>query len=405
MAVADGHESLVPADPPTRAPHVRFRGIYKMFGDAVAVENLNLDIFQGEFLVLVGPSGCGKTTSLRMLGGLERPTYGEIMLRDRVVNRVPAKARNMAMVFQSYALYPHMSVRGNLTFGMKARHEPRDRVRARTEEVARTLGLEGLLDRRPQQLSGGQRQRVALGRALIREPEVFLLDEPLSNLDAALRVQMRAELQELHRRLRITTVYVTHDQVEAMTMADRIVLLHEGRLQQVGVPEAMYARPNNLFVAGFIGSPKMNLTHGQVASAGRGAAFVTLGASFDADAVMTPDVCGPAGRSIVVGIRPEDLRWVPSPDTGQAPLLIGRVEIVEPLGAETLVTVTVAGERLLSRFPPRSGVSIGDTVQLHADPSHLHVFDADTGRRLDAEEPGPAPERGLVARGERTLTS
>jgi multiple sugar transport system ATP-binding protein len=393
MALADEHGALGPDERAARQPHVRFRGIYKLFGDAVAVENLNLDIFEGEFLVLVGPSGCGKTTSLRMLGGLERPTYGEIMLRTRVVNRVPAKARNMAMVFQSYALYPHMSVRGNLTFGMKARHEPRERVRARTEEVARTLGLEALLDRRPQQLSGGQRQRVALGRALIREPEVFLLDEPLSNLDAALRVQMRAELQELHSRLRITTVYVTHDQVEAMTMADRIVLLHEGQLQQVGVPEAMYARPNNLFVAGFIGSPKMNLIHGQVAGAGRGAAFATLGTTFDAHAVVPPEVCGPAGRRVIVGIRPEDLRWIPSPDTGQTPQLSGRVEIVEPLGAETLVTVTVAGERLLSRFPPRSGVSVGDTVQLHADPSHLHVFDADTGRRLDAQDPDPAPQQ------------
>ena len=377
--------SQVEGDVAARPAHVRFRGIYKLFGDSIAVDNLNLDIYNGEFLVLVGPSGCGKTTSLRMLAGLERPTFGEILLGDRVINRLPPKSRNMAMVFQSYALYPHMSVRSNLAFGMKARRESRARVRARTDEVAKTLGLEEFLDRRPQQLSGGQRQRVALGRALIREPEVFLLDEPLSNLDAALRVQMRAELQHLHKRLRITTVYVTHDQVEAMTMGDRIVLLHQGRLQQVDNPEAIYARPANLFVAGFIGSPKMNMVPGRLGWDARETTVAALGATFSVNGPLGSSNRAVADREVVVGVRPEDLRWVARGGEGVGVRVSGVVEIVEPLGAETLVTVTVAGERLLSRFPPRSGVGPGDTVDLSVDPSHLHVFDAQSGLRLGCE--------------------
>jgi multiple sugar transport system ATP-binding protein len=381
------------SDSPPKA-HVRFRGIYKLFGDSLAVEDLNLDIYEGEFLVLVGPSGCGKTTSLRMLGGLERPTFGEIVLGGKTINRLPPKARNMAMVFQSYALYPHMSVRGNLTFGMKARREPRDRIKQRVEEVAKTLGLENLLDRRPEQLSGGQRQRVALGRALIREPELFLLDEPLSNLDAALRVQMRAELQQLHKRLGVTTVYVTHDQVEAMTMGDRIALLHEGRLQQVDEPEAIYARPANLFVAGFIGSPKMNLTPGRMSPSDHAVCVEALETRF----VIPGPIEGAesrAERRVFVGIRPEDLRWAARGNDEPGVTMSGVVEIVEPLGAETVVTVTVAGERLLSRFPPRPGIAAGDTVELRTNPSHLHIFDSASGTRLSTEPVGePVPTSG-----------
>ena len=243
---------------------VRYEGVYKLFGDVPAVEDLNLHVADGEFLVLVGPSGCGKTTSLRMLAGFERPTYGRIWIDDAVVNTVPPKARDIAMVFQSYALFPHMTVQQNLAFGTKVRREPRPEARARVAEVADLLGLAPLLDRKPAALSGGQRQRVALGRALMRRPKVFLMDEPLSNLDAALRVQMRTELLHLHKRFGATTVYVTHDQVEAMTMGDRIAVMSEGRLQQVDTPEALYDNPATLFVATFIGSPKMNVVQGRL---------------------------------------------------------------------------------------------------------------------------------------------
>ncbi|MDX6525475.1 MAG: multiple sugar transport system ATP-binding protein, partial [Gaiellales bacterium] len=245
---------------------ISFDRVYKLFGDVVAVDDLSLDIRDGEFLVLVGPSGCGKTTSLRMLAGFERATYGTVSIGGVVQNTVAPQNRDLAMVFQSYALYPHMTVYKNLAFGMKVRREPRAEVRPRVEEVARLLDIETLLDRRPSELSGGQRQRVALGRALLRSPRAFLMDEPLSNLDAALRVQMRVELKHLHDRLGVTTVYVTHDQVEAMTMGDRIAIMNAGRLQQADTPEAIYVRPANLFVAGFIGSPKMNLVSGRVSS-------------------------------------------------------------------------------------------------------------------------------------------
>src|SRR5579871_1396486 len=245
---------------------ITMNGVYKLFGDVRAVDDVSLEVADGEFLVLVGPSGCGKTTSLRMIAGFERPTYGEIAIGDRVVNRVPPKDRNLAMVFQSYALYPHMTVGKNLSFGMRVRREPRAEINRRVREVAETLGLQELLARKPSQLSGGQRQRVALGRALLREPRAFLMDEPLSNLDAALRIQMRVELSRLHDRFGVTTVYVTHDQVEAMTMGDRIAVMNLGKLQQCDTPERLYERPANLFVAGFIGAPKMNLVAGRLAS-------------------------------------------------------------------------------------------------------------------------------------------
>jgi len=246
-------------------PGVKFEGIWKMYGDAPAVQDLNLEIRDGEFLVFVGPSGCGKTTSLRMLGGLEVPSFGRIWLGDRDVTLVPPGQRDIAMVFQSYALYPHMSIEKNLAFGPSVRHEPKQQTEKRIQEVAEVLGIDHLLKRRPSALSGGQRQRVALGRAMIRQPQLFLLDEPLSNLDAALRVQMRIELLRLHKLLPVTTAYVTHDQVEAMTMGDRVAVFNQGQLLQIGPPDELYNCPTNLFVAGFIGSPKINLVDGELA--------------------------------------------------------------------------------------------------------------------------------------------
>jgi len=362
--------------------HVGFAGVHKMFGPVAAVRDLNLEIARGEFLVLVGPSGCGKTTTLRMLAGLERPTYGTIQISGRTVNRVPPKDRNIALVFQSYALYPHMTVRDNLAFGMKARHERRGRIRTRVQEVAETLGVTELLDRRPAELSGGQRQRVALGRALIREPEVFLMDEPLSNLDAALRVQVRAELARLHEQLGITTVYVTHDQVEAMTMGTRIALIRDGVLQQVDAPETLYARPRNLFVAGFVGSPKMNLYPGRLTSANGEVALDWLGLEVAMSGVIAAALRNHDGSEVVVGLRPEDLRWAQLSHSAADKRLAGVAEIVEPLGSETLVTVAVRGPAVVARFPPRSGVRPGDAVELAFDPTHLHLFDPESGLSL-----------------------
>jgi multiple sugar transport system ATP-binding protein len=375
---ASGHS---PASPSTAAAapapvHVALSGIYKLFGPVAAVRNLDLEIRQGEFLVLVGPSGCGKTTTLRMLAGLERPTYGSITIGGKDVTRVASRDRNIALVFQSYALYPHMSVRENLAFGMKARHEPRDRIRTRVKEVAETLEITELLERRPAALSGGQRQRVALGRALIREPEVFLMDEPLSNLDAALRVQMRAELARLHERLGITTVYVTHDQVEAMTMGDRIALMRDGVLQQIDAPEALYARPANLYVAAFIGSPRMNLVPASRTAVDGGDALECLGARVP---LAGRSRLHDSGREVVLGLRPEDLRWAREARPDDHVLLRARVEVVEPLGSETLITVAIADQRLIARFPPRAGISPGEDVELAFDPSHVHVFDPGSG--------------------------
>jgi multiple sugar transport system ATP-binding protein len=374
------------APSPREEVHVRFEGVYKLFGSHVAVRDLHLDIHQGEFLVLVGPSGCGKTTTLRMLAGLERPTYGRISISGRVVNSVPPKERNIALVFQSYALYPHMSVRENLAFGMKARREPGSRIRSRVAEVAETLEIGALLDRRPAQLSGGQRQRVALGRALIREPEVFLMDEPLSNLDAALRVQMRTELARLHERLGISTVYVTHDQVEAMTMGTRIALMRDGVLQQVDTPEVLYARPKNLVVASFIGSPRMNLLEGRVTSVDGRAGVAWLGTEMAFDPRLAAAVQRHGAERLTIGVRPEDVRWAEKGGPGSRFRVRGVVEVVEPLGSETLAVLMVAEERLIGRFPPRSGITRGDVIELAVDPSHLHAFDPRSGRSLLADE-------------------
>ncbi|MDX6565994.1 MAG: multiple sugar transport system ATP-binding protein, partial [Gaiellales bacterium] len=325
---------------------ISFDRVYKLFGDVVAVDDLSLDIQDGEFLVLVGPSGCGKTTSLRMLAGFERATYGTVSIGGVVQNTVAPQNRDLAMVFQSYALYPHMTVYKNLAFGMKVRREPRAEVRPRVEEVARLLDIETLLDRRPSELSGGQRQRVALGRALLRSPRAFLMDEPLSNLDAALRVQMRVELKHLHDRLGVTTVYVTHDQVEAMTMGDRIAIMNAGRLQQADTPEAIYVRPANLFVAGFIGSPKMNLVRGRVSSQDGRVAAEFLGQTVVLAGALADAVAKVEHGEIVVGLRAEDLRLVDDAPASYSTRLTGVVDVWEPLGSETYVVLKVGDSTL-----------------------------------------------------------
>jgi multiple sugar transport system ATP-binding protein len=357
---------------------IEFERVHKLFGAARAVEDVSLSVRDGEFLVLVGPSGCGKTTTLRMLAGFERPTYGTISIAGKVINRVPPRERDLAMVFQSYALFPHMTVFRNLAFGMRIRHTRRAEVRRRVHEVAATLELDGLLDRRPSQLSGGQRQRVALGRALLREPQAFLMDEPLSNLDAALRVQMRVELGRLHERLGVTTVYVTHDQVEAMTMGARIAVMSDGRLQQCDAPERIYARPVNVFVAGFIGSPKMNFFEGRLGSSDGRPVLHCLGVEIPLAGAVAAAVSRQDARELVVGLRPEDLRWSHDAPPSCTVSLTGDVEVVEPLGAETFVVASVAGHSLTARFPSRSGVTPSSRVSLALDPAHVHVFDPGT---------------------------
>jgi multiple sugar transport system ATP-binding protein len=372
-----------------RLAEVRFEGVHKLFGNDPAVEDLNLHVADGEFLVLVGPSGCGKTTSLRMLAGFERPTHGRIWIDDAVVNTIAPKARDIAMVFQSYALFPHMNVRQNLAFGLKVRREPRREARERVADVAELLGLAPLLDRKPAALSGGQRQRVALGRALIRRPKVFLMDEPLSNLDAALRVQMRAEIGHLHDRFGVTTVYVTHDQVEAMTMGDRIAVMSGGRLEQVDTPETLYDNPATLFVGAFIGSPKMNVLPGQLTTGEGGSPTVEcLGLSIPVDAArLTARASGP----VYVGIRPEDVVWRGA--AAQGHVFSAEVDLVEPMGHEVYVRVRAGEAELVTRFPPRSGVRSHDRVELALDPVRVHLFDTTTQLSLLTPAPKEAGAR------------
>ena len=360
---------------------VKFEGVHKIFGTETAVEDLNLAVQAGEFMVLVGPSGCGKTTTLRMLAGLERPSYGRILIGDKLVNNVPPRFRDVAMVFQSYALYPHMNVYDNLAFGMRAHGAASSLVEQRAKETAEVLGLGNLLKRRPSELSGGQRQRVALGRALIRQPQVFLMDEPLSNLDAGLRVQMRAELSRLHERFRVTTMYVTHDQVEAMTMGDRIAVMNGGRLQQVDAPETLYDNPANLFVAGFIGSPRMNFIKGELTTSGGKSAVRFMGATvpLSSSSRLIGDT---ADGGVTVGVRPEDMMWRKAAGPDSSLTFSAEVDVVEPMGHEAYVTALCAGETVTSRFPPRSGVRTRERVDLALNPARLHLFDARTGESI-----------------------
>lgn len=354
---------------------VRFQDLTKRFGSITAVDSINLSIKSGEFVVLVGPSGCGKTTTLRMLAGLEEVTSGRIFIGDCDVAEVHAKDRDVAMVFQSYALYPHMTVEANLGFALKLRKMPKEEIKRRVREVARILRITEVLPRKPKTLSGGQQQRVALGRAIVRDPAVFLFDEPLSNLDAKLRIQMRSELIKLHHKLEATMVYVTHDQIEAMTMGDRIVVMNEGRIQQVGTPLEVYDDPDNVFVAGFIGSPTMNLFPGEVEKRGDDLQFKANGLSIALPAGH------PAGRAecVTLGIRPEFLSLDPPADAAQ---FKARVEAVEHLGAETIIELSTGGPEITAKIRRNSAVHHGATVRLGADPNNVLAFEVDSNKRL-----------------------
>ncbi len=348
--------------------NVNIRNVQKRFGAVNVIRDISVDIADGEFVVLVGPSGCGKSTLLRMIAGLEEMSDGEIRIGARDVSNLRARDRDIAMVFQNYALYPHMSVADNMGFALKLKKADTSEISERVTKAANILGLEKLLDRYPKQLSGGQRQRVAMGRALVRDPQVFLFDEPLSNLDAKLRVQMRAEIKSLHQRIKTTTIYVTHDQIEAMTMADKIVVLHDGVIEQVGAPLELYDRPANLFVAGFIGSPSMNFIDGKIEEG----VFRTekgLILPLPENIKSAP----PAGQ-LVYGIRPEHIR---ASQGGIA----GRAEIVEGTGSEIFAKLDCNGEQISCLFRERLAIAYGDTVSIAIDPASVHLFDKSTGRR------------------------
>jgi multiple sugar transport system ATP-binding protein len=353
---------------------VHIRNVHKQFGATPVIRGVDIDIADGEFAVLVGPSGCGKSTLLRMIAGLEEVSSGEIEIGGRVVNNVPPKERDIAMVFQNYALYPHMKVRDNMAFSMLLAKRPRAEIDARVQRAAAILGLTGLLERFPRQLSGGQRQRVAMGRAIVRDPQVFLFDEPLSNLDAKLRVAMRTELKELHQRLETTSVYVTHDQIEAMTMADQIVVMRDGRVEQRGRPLELYDRPANLFVAGFIGSPAMNFLPGTIR---RGADGARVEVGDGTHLPLPRDAAGADGQPVVFGTRPEHLALAPD---GAG--LAARVVVVEPTGADTLVFAKVGGADVTAVFRERHEFRPGDAIRLLPDHERAHVFDAQSGNSL-----------------------
>jgi multiple sugar transport system ATP-binding protein len=355
-----------------RMATVTFDHVFKRYGEVTAVADLNLEIGDGEFMVLVGPSGCGKTTSLRMIAGLEEITEGQLLIGDKVVNDVAPKDRDIAMVFQSYALYPHMTVRDNLAFGLKLRKVAKSEIEKRINDAAGILQLEKLLDRKPKELSGGQRQRVALGRAIVREPAVFLMDEPLSNLDAKLRVQTRAEIARLHQRLGTTMVYVTHDQVEAMTMGQRIAVMSDGLLQQVGTPQDLYDHPKNRFVAGFIGSPSMNFIEIPVTAHD----LAIGGFTFPIPEGYRESIKD-AGNNVIAGFRPEHL------DLGElgGPVgtVQGKADVVEYLGNEELLHVSVGEREIVAIVDSSHGVRPGDVVNLKLPTEKLHLFHAETG--------------------------
>jgi len=357
---------------------VTLRGVSKRFGEVSVLDGIDLDVADREFMVLVGPSGCGKSTALRLIAGLEEATEGEIAIGGRPVDGVAPRERDIAMVFQSYALYPHMTVRENLEFGLRMRKTPRPEMDRLVAEAGEILGIAPLFDRLPKQLSGGQRQRVALGRAIVRKPAVFLFDEPLSNLDARLRVQMRAEIKTLQQRLATTTVYVTHDQVEAMTMGTRIAVMKDGRIQQVGAPLEVYDRPANVFVAGFLGTPPMNLFRASVSP--DGASLRVDGLAIPLPPPVAARAASKAGAEVVAGIRPEHLGESRTDAAGTA--IPAVVEFVEQLGDEGIVHARAGELALLGKLDAHAAPRVGDRIALRFDPSRLHLFDAGTERRL-----------------------
>jgi multiple sugar transport system ATP-binding protein len=359
--------------------------VSKSFGDVRVIEDLSLEVRDEEFVVLVGPSGCGKSTVLRMIAGLEEVGAGEIRIGGRRVNELAPKDRDIAMVFQSYALYPHMTVRANLEFGLKMRGIPKPERDRLVAEAAQILDIAGLLDRKPKQLSGGQRQRVAVGRAIVRKPAVFLFDEPLSNLDAKLRVQMRAELSKLQRRLRTTTVYVTHDQVEAMTMGQRIVVLKDGRLQQAGTPLEVYERPANVFVANFIGTPPMNFFGAEVAA--DGARLAARAFSLPVPASLAAVARGRAGRRVTVGVRPDNLIEAGQPGRGPTAPITVEVDMVEPLGHEIVLHGSAGEDRFVAALDPSRVPRLGERIELAIELDTLHLFDPESEARLDGGDP------------------
>ena len=363
---------------------LRLNNIWKKYGDVEAVKDFNLEIEDKEFIVFVGPSGCGKSTTLRMIAGLEEISAGELFIDDRKVNDVSAKDRDIAMVFQNYALYPHMSVYENMSFGLKLRKFSKAEIDKRVKEAAGILGIEELLQRKPKQLSGGQRQRVALGRAIVREPKVFLMDEPLSNLDAKLRVQMRAEILKLHERLQTTFVYVTHDQTEAMTMASRIVIMKDGVIQQIGCPQEVYDRPENMFVAGFIGSPAMNFIKGKIVDHRDGLFFIAEGIELPLPEGKAKKIkeMGNVNKEVYLGIRPEDIHdeliFLESSDLQ----IDAKIEVTELTGFEKFLHILVGKSSLIARVDARSQAKINDVLKLFLDPNKIHFFSAEDEKSL-----------------------
>ena len=363
---------------------VTLRNVTKRFKSVTAVDSLSIEVRDREFAVLVGPSGCGKTTALRMIAGLEPVTTGEIFIGDRLVNDVAPKDRDIAMVFQNYALYPHMNVGENLGFGLKMRKFPKDEIDERVREAADILGIHDLLDRKPKQLSGGQRQRVAVGRAIVRKPKVFLFDEPLSNLDAKLRVAMRAEISKLHQRLGATILYVTHDQVEAMTMADRIFIMYNGTLQQFGAPLEVYRQPANRFVAGFIGSPAMNFIEATLIQEGTAYFIDAAGFKVQLPEAFSPNVKPYVGRQVTFGVRPEDVAERTFQSVGvHENTLQARADVVEPLGSETFVYLTCGPHAIVARMEsPERPLTVGQTLEVGLKMSKTHLFDKETTQTI-----------------------
>ena len=362
---------------------VILENLYKIYpGGVVAVDNANLAIDDQEFVVLVGPSGCGKSTTLRMVAGLEEITRGSIYIDGRKINDVPPKNRDIAMVFQNYALYPHMSVYKNMAFALKLRKFPRKDIDQRVREAADILGIHELLDRKPKELSGGQRQRVAVGRAIVRKPKAFLFDEPLSNLDAKMRVQMRTEISKLHTSLTATMIYVTHDQVEAMTMGDRIVVMKDGVIQQVAPPLELYNKPNNRFVAGFIGSPPMNFFDGRVEQKDGGLVFNEGNFSVRLDVVAATKVASYVGKAVVFGLRPEDLEGATAGDADPAHTIKAKVEVVEPMGAEIFLYLNTGNNSFIARLDAHEQAEVNQVVEMNLNMNKAHFFDPDTGEAL-----------------------